>query len=906
MDIETGLLAGCCLLEEENQKAKMHILLILFLIIPSGIILAQEIPFGPDHIGKQPISRPQHGVIFLPGKLISNADINHLFMGFHVQIPTIQHSLTAAQHLPFCNRTLLYYNKKARLAFQDVCNQTSELIKVLHNIVTRLFDLQKDQITEILSSIPDSAYLWQHNDDNYGNKRHKRGLVNFIGQASYVLFGTSRDSDTRKNRKLINQAREQLKITGDEMLELSNSTAVNFDTIVSQITKIHGNIDNMRRRLATLGAALSTITTEAHMQKAIQSVISATLSHHLTLISYMQNMIVETSKFTNGVDELLKGHLSEALVPPSAITRALQGLSGRLRRKYPRFQISFFAPGYYYETSEPRFLMGRDQMLIYLPVPIATDTHLFRVYQTETFFLPIHYKNSTQTDATILVDLPEQVAISLDNRFYFPIEQNRLQACVGHRMLQCPHFSFVQSLTAHTCIAALILNSREEISKLCKPKYVVSPNYQEYATHINDSTLLVISNSKRAEIICDNDPPKSIAIHHHALITLPCNCALKTEYFWSSYSLRNCERQSDTLSVTFPFNDDFLKAFNITQDLQLPAAETPWLIDDPLPMATRQELLDQGDETPRLIDLHKLARSIKDNSAKMDIHTTHSWLYAAADWGQRVWHTGIVIILTLLMIALAVFIWLKYKKAIVAIAVAASSAQPAGGVAGRPILPTQGPNPMESYKVVDTTNNTHVEMGDPNVVDIMILALMVSVVILLLAVLITRCIGRAKAQRKDGIYLQVVAGMNSYMLYLSPLAVQGDCSFIERKPIVASWKPAIMLGSASLRVVWGRKLIVTTPFSHEYHRLDFPPVVEAPIQLARVIAENDSPIRVRVVRVTGGMALPVTRNIAPPVMMGWSVVGSPADRLQIRGSLPPPPGSPQSADSNESIELQDL
>ena len=150
--------------------------------------------FGVYDLHIKPRVLPEQGVVFIPGKIISTADTNHLLAAFHTDIPWLNRSANTDPPTPFCHKRVRFENRKARIAFKEVCNQTNNLISTLHSIATQLFELQAYQVREITGSVPGLAYVWDR-------VRSKRALMSFGATILQWTFGVARDVDVRYLKK---------------------------------------------------------------------------------------------------------------------------------------------------------------------------------------------------------------------------------------------------------------------------------------------------------------------------------------------------------------------------------------------------------------------------------------------------------------------------------------------------------------------------------------------------------------------------------------------------------------------------------------------------------------------------------------------------------------------------------
>ena len=62
---------------------------------------------GAGELQAKPIMGEQYGIVLLPGRLISTADSNHLYNGFHLKYCFLTHSIRALTKVPNSNIFLI-------------------------------------------------------------------------------------------------------------------------------------------------------------------------------------------------------------------------------------------------------------------------------------------------------------------------------------------------------------------------------------------------------------------------------------------------------------------------------------------------------------------------------------------------------------------------------------------------------------------------------------------------------------------------------------------------------------------------------------------------------------------------------------------------------------------------------
>ena len=387
------------------------------------------------------------------------------------------------------------------------------MIAKLHGVLMKLTKLQESKVNDILDALPHSAYLCQED-------RRARGLMKLVSEAANYLFGIGRQKNINRLDRVQKELKAQSDITSKDLAALANATDITIEDINHSLTNLHNNLTDLQARLTLLTPLISLVRDEQQIDRTYQSILNTVLANHMTSITYLQMMLHETNNFATGIQNLLQGHLSKAIVPASAIKRSLKGLSEQLRRDHPRFKVVFLDPGYYYDNAVPHFLIKGDDLLIYMKVPVTADVAMFWVYQIKSFLTPVHFTNSSSADATIIQGLPSEMALSLDKTYYIPLSTSDLARCQGDTVKTCPDIIYAHPVTAKYCLAALIRNEDTDIFNLCDTRYVLRPEFDDFVININNHQILVAAKDQKAQVLCESGPTETIPIHNYAIVSL--------------------------------------------------------------------------------------------------------------------------------------------------------------------------------------------------------------------------------------------------------------------------------------------------------------------------------------------------------------------------------------------------
>ena len=275
--------------------------------------------------------------------------------------------------------------------------------------------------------------------------RLRRGLFDFIGSISKSLFGTATVQDVNRLAKhvniLIHRNNEFAKDLAhhDELLSsYMSKTNQRFDNIISGIQNNYEGIQNLTQETAKF---------ISHFEK---------ISIHLSgfLIKQM-NETAELNKYLEelkiAVHELVKGRLSPFLISPNMLKRTLQHIQSILNEKFT---------GFYLSNSSAH----HKNLFVSIKFPMSTFQTPLTLYKIKTYPVPI---NSSSNHATQVINLPQYLAISNDNRQFAELTQDFVQTCSGKETRYCIKSFPLLSSVSPSCSLAIFYNDKETASTLC-------------------------------------------------------------------------------------------------------------------------------------------------------------------------------------------------------------------------------------------------------------------------------------------------------------------------------------------------------------------------------------------------------------------------------------------------------
>ena len=438
---------SCCIvlkgLATPYQTNISHLLIVLFPLFSIGVLSFASIILwmslltvvSTDKVNL--IQRINYGVMFeQQGSLISGSE--YWIHTFQIPLPSKQGNVEFTQ-----------------------CDIVHQHCFILNQVISQLSAIRTQVSFNINQTVDMVHKLVGHVSLDTPSKtetRLRRGLFDFIGSISKSLFGTATVQDVNRLAKhvniLIHRNNEFAKDLAhhDELLSsYMSKTNQRFDNIISGIQNNYEGIQNLTQETAKF---------ISHFEK---------ISIHLSgfLIKQM-NETAELNKYLEefkiAVHELVKGRLSPFLISPNMLKRTLQHIQSILNEKFTGFYLSNSSPSYYYSQAELLYTRHHKNLFVSIKFPISTFQTSLTLYKIKTYPVPI---NSSSNHATQVINLPQYLAISNDNRQFAELTQDFVQTCSGKETRYCIKSFPLLSSVSPSCSLAIFYNDKETASTLC-------------------------------------------------------------------------------------------------------------------------------------------------------------------------------------------------------------------------------------------------------------------------------------------------------------------------------------------------------------------------------------------------------------------------------------------------------
>ena len=468
-------------------------------------------------------------------------------------------------------------------------------------------------------------------DDQTNTSRHfRRGLLNFVGEISHSLFGTTRDSDISKmHASMRDYERNQASLSaawrqmGSRLASLSKS-------INNRLDYMKNMIDLQRQTVTELYAQLREETSALDHASSLIGLALARFEQYPLLLDNID-------AFRLGIELLSNGFLSPELIRLIELRNVLDHINRKVGVLTVDGQHVLRKEAlHYYRMHEFMATRSGRNIIVYLPIPLGPLRHTFALYEVHVMLLPVPDSNH----ATTLIQVPQYIGYNPDSDYFLQFDTKPSITISKLLFLDHTH-SFLQSVSANSCILSLLRDNSTNIHKNCQ--FAVLTHSIHPDVFVLDSKHVMLTNVKHAFINCSGVGSRNVTCLDSCRVTVPCGCSLKSDFFYLHSRIENCRSTRRGRKVLHAVNLAFLH--NLFEASQLADLSRTSLFDNPLKIITpKLKILEANyshelkvDKQARL-DLIKLANLTKQDeqaypsSAHSMVDSWQDYSSGSYDW----------------------------------------------------------------------------------------------------------------------------------------------------------------------------------------------------------------------------------------------------------------------------------
>jgi hypothetical protein len=513
-----------------------------------------------------------------------------------IWILAIQELATALEELGYTvdkydDSTGIYYENKGQVnlyntewqvvVYHDLKGiniQSSEIdiyVKYINNLCRKLViqnwtdchhfpEISKEKLEQIKRT---EDLIREISDHKIQKTRKRRGVFNFIGEISKVLFGTLDNEDAKyyndqikhfeENSEDFTKLLKQQLIIVRSSLGAVNNTVMDIEYNQKKVENALIQIKNFlnatmaedQRDINTLKAK---IMVESHIAKAKEAL--ETLQRYLDII-------------LNSISQARKGILPPQLVSPKLVMDALiKSMPSFPKDTLPPFPLSKDSTHLLYKVCDVHVyiessilgyvitlpLIGRGVFKVYkmIPVPIPLGSHKFAYIETE--------------ESNLCIDETKQ--------YYFEMNEENLSKCKSTdsqtrickqtRPLLSSHFQ-------ETCVVKL-LQTRREIPKNCDTRLVQIRNTM-WTQLDNNAWLYFAPTAESVTVLCSKHDPIDFTLTGVGKLSLNVGCKGYTSFAFlqTSTKVKSGNIKGEDLLSRIPIDIDCLEQIGIHSKISI-------------------------------------------------------------------------------------------------------------------------------------------------------------------------------------------------------------------------------------------------------------------------------------------------------------------------------------------------
>ncbi len=364
------------------------------------------------------------------------------------------------------------------------------------------------------------------------------------------------------SEEMIEEMEEVVKMLGDKQAHqqtdidhLKNRLTHLKTSVLSVIRLQTETIDTLETMIHSVNSRLYTATTALHEKvQANSRFVTYSVLALTNLMHEMHAMSNQAHRYLTAIRALRQGQLTPELVDEDNLNSILKQLSRHLQKKYPSLQIAEKNVHAHYGRKELKFWRTEEQFIVAIPIALSPSEVAFRTYKVKIFNLPI---SDDSVYTTRLREENDIFGISEDGTKFLEASSQDLMHCRQGRTLRCAEATKLYDSYYPTCLAAIFLDNKEQIKRLCHFQFEKVPIKTEINLLADDKAL--VQNAESVIYSCSNEPAISRPGCKMCAVDLMCGCSTTvTSLNWGTVSIgpriTDCQEQDMQYLVFKPTN----------------------------------------------------------------------------------------------------------------------------------------------------------------------------------------------------------------------------------------------------------------------------------------------------------------------------------------------------------------
>jgi hypothetical protein len=367
----------------------------------------------------------------------------------------------------------------------------------------KYIDNLKDLLTEYMST-----------EMRNPNHRTKRGVMNFIGEISKILFGTLTQSDARDYNEHISELEREQK----EFLHLANEQMTIIKTTISSVNSTLQRVDQNEKILDGGLNKLQNYSTHKFDEIKEEMLNVNLLNEQLRLVQ--RGMDECQHSFEILIDAFIhaeQGTMQPQLITAEKIRNLVKNQNLPSGTDYPLLPLSELS-----RIITPNVYSYKQYLVYVLEIPLLSPTeyHLYKV-------LPFPVKVNEKESMYSYVNFNKEIIFSDSMRqHYGKMTLNELTSCFQPNQLMyvckedVPIYTYVPEAD---CEATLLHPSTTKVPKVCEYRYFKLSTTMWIPLHLSNEWLFVAPQSETFTVLCAQETT-TLKLQNKGKITLKDGC----------------------------------------------------------------------------------------------------------------------------------------------------------------------------------------------------------------------------------------------------------------------------------------------------------------------------------------------------------------------------------------------
>ncbi|XP_034194684.2 uncharacterized protein LOC117610939 [Osmia lignaria lignaria] len=346
------------------------------------------------------------------------------------------------------------------------------------------------------------------------SKRIRRGVFNFIGDISKILFGTMSDEDAEYYNREIDLVHKDNKRNA----ELFRNQTQILKVVLERNDKL---IEDYRGKIDVMNQNINDIRNIEKIQLLEETILELSLMLELEILSYQRNVDVTNQAILDG----RKGNISPNIIEPQAFFKIIQKI--RAEEGTNRLPLVTIAEHYYKYLQICSIEIGiiNKRLVSVVKIPIL-ETNSYMQYK-------VHSIPSVQTDGTIIrLEAPQDYIITnMERTQMSPSSFFFLNSCKKlNNVYYCKRLEPKYRITKEkNCLSRWLREILDNSTKICTP-FVGTMQYSLYLPlHTGTDWIIIPHRSEQVQILC-GQISNFITLTRPSIIHLEPNCIASTDF----------------------------------------------------------------------------------------------------------------------------------------------------------------------------------------------------------------------------------------------------------------------------------------------------------------------------------------------------------------------------------------